>query len=101
MSFAKKWDYRTRFKSRLQGYLTHLLMIVGAKMPNGWGIPIQGFSGPTSLYYKPNACAAAFANCTAVESAERFAAFVSFQRIAASLPPTQNVNSALISLTAA
>ena len=45
--------------------------------------------------------AAADPNGTAVASAERSAAFVSFQRLAPSLPPTQNVNSAALSLASA
>jgi len=45
--------------------------------------------------------AAACTNCTAVVTRERGAAFVSFQRQQASLPPTQNVNSAPFSLAPA
>ena len=40
-------------------------------------------------------------NCTAVATAEPFAAFVSFQQVQASLPPTQNVNLAPSSLAPA
>ena len=43
--------------------------------------------------------AAALAFCTAVASAEQFAAFASFQWQEASLSPTQNANSAPFSLT--
>jgi hypothetical protein len=39
--------------------------------------------------------AAADTNDTAVALAERFAAFVSFQRQSPGFPPTQNVNSAV------
>ena len=45
--------------------------------------------------------AAAVAYCTAVALTELPAAFVSFQRSYASLPPTQNVNSAPRPLTSA
>ena len=45
--------------------------------------------------------AATCTNCTAVVTRERGAAFVSFQRQQASLPPTQNVNSAPFSLAPA
>ena len=39
--------------------------------------------------------AGATANCTAVETREHFADFVSIQRQRPSLPPTQNANSAV------
>ncbi len=45
--------------------------------------------------------AAAHPYCTAVALTEHFAAFVSFQRQQASLPPMQNVNSATSPLLAA
>ena len=45
--------------------------------------------------------AAACTNCTAVVTRERFAAFVAFRWREPSLPPTQNVNSALFSLVPA
>ena len=45
--------------------------------------------------------AAADTNCTAVAIREHSAAFVSFQRYAPSVPPTQNVHSVAFSLNLA
>jgi len=58
------------------------------------------FDHQSSLKTTANA-AATCTNCTAVVLTERPAGFVSFQRLAPSLPPTKNVNSAAFPLLTA